>query len=188
MWDEEDGFFYDVLRLPDGKRQRLKVRSMVGLLPLAAVAIFEEDIARAAAELPRAPGSSSTATRSSRAIIHMPTSPGCAAGACSRSSTRRSCGAILARMLDENEFLGPHGIRALSRYHLEHPFVFSRRRAGISRGLSAGRFGHRDVRRQFKLARPGLDAGELADHPALLSSPLLRRRFKVECPTGSGSR
>ncbi len=44
MWDEEDGFFYDVLRLPDGEAMRLKVRSMVGLLPLAAVAIFEEDI------------------------------------------------------------------------------------------------------------------------------------------------
>ena len=44
MWDEEDGFFYDVLRLPDGSATRLKVRSMVGLLPLAAVAVFEEDI------------------------------------------------------------------------------------------------------------------------------------------------
>ena len=43
MWDEEDGFFYDVLRLPNGQAFRLKVRSMVGLLPLAAVAIFEED-------------------------------------------------------------------------------------------------------------------------------------------------
>src|SRR5258708_27600291 len=44
LWDEEDGFFYDVLRLPDGSPLRLKVRSMVGLLPLAAIAIFEEDI------------------------------------------------------------------------------------------------------------------------------------------------
>ena len=44
LWDEEDGFFYDVLCLPDGRALRLKVRSMVGLLPLAAVAIFEDDI------------------------------------------------------------------------------------------------------------------------------------------------
>ena len=44
MWDEEDGFFYDVLRLPDGRATRLKVRSMVGLLPLTAVSVFEEDI------------------------------------------------------------------------------------------------------------------------------------------------
>ncbi len=44
MWDEEDGFFYDVLRLPDGSAMRLKVRSMVGLLPLTAVAVFEENV------------------------------------------------------------------------------------------------------------------------------------------------
>ena len=44
MWDEEDGFFYDVLRLPDGSAQRLKVRSMVGLLPLCAVTVFEGEI------------------------------------------------------------------------------------------------------------------------------------------------
>jgi hypothetical protein len=50
MWDEEDGFFYDVLRFPDGGATRLKVRSIVGLLPLAAVAVFEEDIL---AKLPR---------------------------------------------------------------------------------------------------------------------------------------
>src|SRR5678810_555776 len=59
MWDEEDGFFYDVLRLPDGKATRLKVRSMVGLLPLAAVAIFDEDIAQ---RLP-------TFTRNARAFL-----------------------------------------------------------------------------------------------------------------------
>ena len=41
MWDEADGFFYDVLRLPDGRAQRLKVRSMVGLLPLGAATVFE---------------------------------------------------------------------------------------------------------------------------------------------------
>src|SRR5215218_4184962 len=50
MWDDEDGFFYDVLRFPDGSATRLKVRSIVGLLPLAAVAIFEEDVL---AKLPR---------------------------------------------------------------------------------------------------------------------------------------
>ena len=44
MWDEEDGFFYDVLRLPDGQAQRLKVRSMVGLLPLCAATMFEGEL------------------------------------------------------------------------------------------------------------------------------------------------
>ena len=54
MWDEEDGFFYDVLRLPDGSATRLKVRSIVGLLPLAGVAVFEEDILEKLPTLSRA--------------------------------------------------------------------------------------------------------------------------------------
>ena len=117
MWDEEDGFFYDVLRLPDGQATRLKVRSMVGLLPLAAVAIFEENVTREAADVPAsARGISSRRHPELTANVHMPAEPGVSwTAACSPSSTRTSCGAILARMLDENEFLGPHGIRALSR-------------------------------------------------------------------------
>ena len=47
MWDEEDGFYYDLLRLPDGSAQRLKVRSMVGLLPLCATTIFEKSMREA---------------------------------------------------------------------------------------------------------------------------------------------
>ena len=46
MWDEEDGFFYDVLRLPDGRSERLKVRSMVGLLPFCAVTVFEQKLVK----------------------------------------------------------------------------------------------------------------------------------------------
>ena len=62
MWDEEDGFFYDVLRLPDGSAERLKVRSMVGLLPLCAVTVFDGEIAE---EIPgdRARGCAGSSTR-----------------------------------------------------------------------------------------------------------------------------
>ena len=63
MWDEEDGFFYDVLRLPDGNATRLKVRSMVGLLPLAAVTIFEADVASGCPSFPGTPATSSSASR-----------------------------------------------------------------------------------------------------------------------------
>ena len=90
---------------------------------------------------------------------------------------------ILSRMLDENEFLSPHGIRSLSRYHADHPYVFDVRRAGVSGGLPAGGIRHRHVRRQLQLARAGLDAGQRADHPraaALLS--LLRRQFQDRMP------
>ena len=127
MWDEEDGFYYDVLRLPDGTATRLKVRSMVGLLPLCATTVTEpwqrERVPRlnayAAERLRRMPQLAQS--------IH-PTGPG-ARGYADRGilavvkpeRLRR----ILSRLLDENEFLSQYGIRALSRYHLDHPYVFN---------------------------------------------------------------
>jgi hypothetical protein len=124
MWNEEDGFFYDVLRLPNGESFQMKVRSMVGLLPLTAVAIFEEDLQeklptfrkRAKEFLDRHPELA--------ANMHMPPAPGLAGRRMLSTVTEDKLRRILTKMLDENEFLGPHGIRALSRYHIEHPFVF----------------------------------------------------------------
>jgi hypothetical protein len=126
MWDEEDGFYYDLLRLPDGRATRLKVRSMVGLLPLCAATVIEEwqreAVPRASAALqrrlrrmpelakcihPTGPGHFGVANRGIVALLHP-------------ERLRR----VLAKMLDENEFLGPHGIRSLSRFHEKHPFVF----------------------------------------------------------------
>jgi hypothetical protein len=124
MWDEQDGFFYDLLRLPDGKAMRLKVRSMVGLLPLCAATVIPpgaigsvpglleriDFFVRKHPELARnisPPGRPGVGGRHLLAILD-------------EQKLRR----VLARMLDEQEFLGPHGIRALSRHHLDHPFVF----------------------------------------------------------------
>jgi len=126
MWDEEDGFYYDVLRLPDGGATRLKVRSMVGLLPLCATtvvepwqrervpnttAIYYERLRHMPALLesihPSGPGHRGVADRGIFALVKP-------------ERLRR----ILSRMLDESEFLSPYGIRALSRYHDKHPFVF----------------------------------------------------------------
>jgi hypothetical protein len=126
MWDKEDGFYYDVLRLPDGTAARLKVRSMVGFLPLrAAIAVdawqrgrvprlttqMAERIRRMPELLqsihPTGPGHLGIAERGILAIVN-------------QDRLRR----ILTRMLDENEFLSPHRIRSLSRYHAEHPYVF----------------------------------------------------------------
>ncbi len=97
LWDEEDGFFYDVLRLPDGTAQRLKVRSMVGLLPLCATTILPAEGVHLDDDM--------VARLRMLAVFD-------------QDKLRR----VLARMLDENEFLGPYGLRALSRYHAEHPF------------------------------------------------------------------
>jgi len=127
MWDEADGFYYDVLRLPDGGATRLKVRSMVGLLPLWATTVVEpwqrervphttaiySDRVRHMPELlesihPTGPDHRGVADRGIFALVNP-------------ERLRR----ILSRMLDENEFLSPFGIRALSRYHDQHPFVFN---------------------------------------------------------------
>jgi hypothetical protein len=124
LWDEEEGFYYDVMRMPDGHRIQLKVRSLVGLLPLCAATVFEGDlvdqypemveliqefIEHFATDLPALadlPGPNADGHR----ILSL----------VDEDRLRR----ILVAMLDEAEFLGPHGIRAVSRRHLEHPCVF----------------------------------------------------------------
>jgi hypothetical protein len=124
MWDEEDGFFYDVLRLPDGSATRMKVRSMVGLLPLAAVAIFEEsEIAKLPNFLQRAKAFYDRHPEL-LANMHLPSEPGCGGRRMLSLFNEAKLRRVLVRMLDESEFLSPYGIRALSRYHQEHPFVF----------------------------------------------------------------
>jgi hypothetical protein len=127
MWDEEDGFYYDLLRLPDGSATRLKVRSMVGLLPLCAATVVErwqrERVPRSTAawgmrmqqmpELltsvhPTGPGHWGVDERGIIALVNP-------------DRLRR----ILSRMLDESEFLSPYGIRSLSKFHAAHPYVFN---------------------------------------------------------------
>jgi hypothetical protein len=125
MWDEEDGFYYDVLRLPDESAARLKVRSMVGLLPLCATTVIEpwqrERVPRLTTHvlerLRRMP--------ELRESIH-PTGPdhlGVSDRGIIALVNPERLRRIMARLLDENEFLSPYGIRALSRYHAEHPYV-----------------------------------------------------------------
>jgi hypothetical protein len=189
MWDEEDGFYYDVLRHPDGSAQRLKVRSMVGLLPLCATTIIEpwqrERVPRAVRtvfeRLQRMP--------ELRESIHA-TGPGHfgygergIVALVNENRLRR----ILARMLDENEFLSPYGIRALSRYHADHPYVVQA--------------GGQEYRVNYLPAES--DTGMFGGNSnwrgpiwmpvnALLIRALLSfylfygDNFKIECPTGSG--
>ena len=118
MWDEEDGFFYDVLRTPDGGATRLKVQSMVGLLPLAAATVFTGKVARAPARAGRAgrAGSSSTAP-SWWATSTIPASRATTTGALLAILGEDRLRRVLAHMLDENEFLSPYGIRSLSAKH-----------------------------------------------------------------------
>ena len=179
MWDEEDGFFYDVLRLPDGQAQRLKVRSLVGLLPLCASTVFEGDVVTrnpkllelielarkrhpelATAVAPTDEGFVGYKDRRLLSILN-------------KTKLKR----VLGYMLDEQEFFGPYGIRSLSRYHLDHPYTVQGRRTGLQGRLPAGRIGHRHVRRELQLAGPGVDAGQRADRAGPPQPVrLLRRR------------
>ena len=124
MWDEEDGFFYDVLRLPDGQAQRLKVRSMVGpAAPVRGHDVSTESCWRSipnsasGSMVPRALGPNCVAA------IHDPLKVGVAGRRLASILDETKLRRVLAKMLDENEFLSHFGIRSLSRYHADHPYV-----------------------------------------------------------------
>jgi hypothetical protein len=126
MWDEADGFFYDVLRTPDGRAMRLKVRSMVGLLPLCASSVFPPEMAN---RFPRLTEMiAQFRKRHPELVSQVAPSNGDFVGHKGRRLlsllSRKKLERVLTYLLDEDEFLGPHGVRSLSRYHLEHPFRF----------------------------------------------------------------
>lgn len=190
LWDEEDGFYYDLLRLPDGRAVPLRVRSMVGLLPLCATTVVEpyqrehlphllehasrrmNQMRQASAIHPTGPGQLGVGDRGILALVNP-----------------HRLVHILSRMLDENEFLSPYGLRSLSRYHAEHPYIFY--------------VDGRTYRVDYRPAES--DSGMFGGNSnwrgpiwfpvnALIIRALLQfylyygDDFKVECPTGSGNR
>ena len=187
MWDEEDGFFYDVLRLPDGKAQRLKVRSMVGLLPLCAVTVFEGELKRKVPELVNRLRQFLLARPELTAFIHDPVKPGVAGRQMSSPLNEAKLRRVLARMLDEKEFLSPYGIRSISRYHADHPFVFQvggqEYRVSYLPGESdSGMFGgNSNWRGPIWMPVNALIIRALLQYYLYYGDD-----FKIECPTGSG--
>jgi hypothetical protein len=190
MWDEEDGFYYDVLRLPDGRATRLKVRSMVGLLPICATTVIEpwqrERVPRVVEvikeRLERMPELRESIHPSGQG--HLGYGERGIAALVNPVRLRR----ILTRMLDEKEFLSPYGIRALSKYHDAHPYIFS--------------VGGQEYRVNYLPAES--DTGMFGGNSnwrgpvwmpvnALLIRALMSYylyygdSFKIECPTGSGN-
>jgi hypothetical protein len=189
MWDEEDGFYYDVLRLPDGRSTRLKVRSMVGLLPLAATTVVEkwqrERVPRVMAVIQErqrrmpelaatmhatGPGHFGVAERGLLALVN-------------EDRLRR----ILSKMLDENEFLGPHGIRALSKFHERHPYTFNvhgqeHRVDYLPAESNNGMFGGNSNWR----GPVWMPVNVILIRALLNYFTYYGDSFKVECPTGSG--
>jgi hypothetical protein len=189
MWDEEDGFFYDVLRLPDGRAQRLKVRSMVGLLPLCAATLFEGSMAIKYPELAERVQWFLDARPELIADIHDPRKPGVAGRRLCSILDNTKLRRVLEKMLDENEFLSEFGIRSLSRYHAEHPYVFH---AGgqeycvsyLPAESDTGMFGgNSNWRGPIWMPVNALIIRALLNYYAYYGDD-----FTVECPTGSGRR
>ncbi len=191
MWDEADGFFYDLLRLPDGTGMRLKVRSMVGLLPLCAATVLEGDL------LERFPRLRELIalfrSRHPEVVAHVaPTEEGYVGYANRRLLSvlnKKKLERVLGYLLDENEFLGPYGIRSLSRYHRDHPFVFhlEGRAYDVSylpAESNTGMFGgNSNWRGPVWMPVNGLIIRGLLNLYLFYGDD-----FKVECPTGSGNR
>ncbi|UCD99435.1 MAG: glucosidase [Chloroflexota bacterium] len=123
LWDEEDGFFYDVLVMPDGSGHRIRVHSMVGLLPLTAVAVIEPEIIASMPDVVERVRAFINKRPELVANIHPISKPGVDGrrllSILNESKLRR----VLEQMLDEDHFLSPYGIRSLSRWHLDHPYT-----------------------------------------------------------------
>ena len=191
MWDEKDGFFYDVLRLPNGDATRLKVRSMVGLLPLCAATVFEGET------LERMPRLRELIAlfrqRHPDVFAHIaPTADGYVGYGNRRLLSvlnKAKLERVLGYLLDEEEFLGPHGIRSLSKFHDRHPFVFHvEGQAHVVSYLPAesdnGMFGgNSNWRGPIWLPVNALIIRALLQYYAYYGDD-----FTVECPTGSGNR
>jgi len=185
LWDEADGFFYDVLRLPDGSATRLKVRSMVGLLPLCATSITEPW------QRHRAPGVMTLFEERRRRMPELLANVYAGRGHADRGlmtlvsppRLRR----ILARVLDEDEFLSAFGIRALSRYHREHPYAFNvagreYRVSYVPADSDSGTFGGNSNWR----GPIWMPVNVLIIRALLTFYAFFGDSFKVQCPTGSG--
>jgi Mannosylglycerate hydrolase MGH1-like glycoside hydrolase domain len=187
MWDEQDGFFYDVLRLPDGQAQRLKVRSMVGLLPLCAVTVFEGELLARYPEIGKRLHRFLEARPELRAFIHDPAERGQGGRRLLAILDETKLRRVLATMLDEKEFLSPYGIRALSRYHAEHPYVFhvggqEYRVAYLPAESDTGMFGGNSNWR----GPIWMPVNALIIRALLQYYTYYGDAFTIECPTGSG--
>ncbi len=187
LWDQEDEFFYDALHRPDGRNTPLRVRSIVGLIPLFAVETLDPELVERLPEfrqrlewfLSHRPELASLVSRwhqpgeGERRLLSL------------LRGHRMKC--LLRRMLDENEFLSPHGIRALSRYHAAHPYRFD------SNG-SSFEVNYEPAESETALFGGNSNWRGPVWFPLnyLLIESLLRfhhyygNDFKVECPTGSG--
>ncbi|MEA2693720.1 MAG: hypothetical protein QOJ16_3107 [Acidobacteriota bacterium] len=187
LWDEEDQFFYDVLRLPDGRSFPLKVRSLVGLTPLFAVEVLDAEL------LHRLPGFCSRLEwfldyrPDLAALVSRWHVPGGADQRLLSLLRGHRLKALLRRMLDESEFLSPYGVRSLSKYHQDHPYVLEIGGKSFSIDYEPGESttgvfgGNSNWRGPVWFPMNYLIIQSLHRFHSYYGED-----FKVECPTGSG--
>jgi hypothetical protein len=189
MWDEEDGFFYDVLKRPDGTATRLKVRSLVGLLPMCATTVIQGEVRKQLPDVIKKLGKfledhpKFTESMSVESALNDGVGGTRFLDVMHEGQYRR----VLSRMLDEAEFLGPYGIRSISRYHLDHPYVFDVdgkefRVQYVPAESDTGMFGGNSNWR----GSVWMPINVLIIRSLMNLYRYYGNDFQVECPTGSG--
>jgi hypothetical protein len=187
LWDDEDEFYYDELNLPDGKITKLKIRSMVGLIPLFAIETLEPECLQNLPSFNRRLKWTLTNRPDLANLVSSWEVPGVGQRRLLSLLRGSRMKKLLRRMLDETEFLSPHGVRALSRVHLDQPYVFS----------SRGQF-HAVYYEPAESRSPAFGGNSNWRGPVwfpvnyLIIESLQKFHhyygddFKIECPTGSG--
>ncbi len=188
LWDEQDGFFYDVMRMPNGQTFPLKVRSLVGLLPLCAATVFDPGtVDNNPLLVERALEFVEHFSDSVPSLAHLP-GPGDKGRRMLSLVDESQLRQILTIMLDEEEFLGPYGIRSISRRHLEDPCRFdwggqSYEVHYLPAESDTGMFGGNSNWRG-----PVWFPMNVVILRALMQlHRYYGENFKIECPTGSGN-
>ncbi len=188
LWDEEDGFYYDALHLPDGRQLPLRVRSMVGLIPLYAVTVLEQETLEKFPGFKRRLDWFIRNRADLKENVACMETPGMGARRLLAIAYRGKLQRILQRMLDESEFFSPFGIRAVSKYHQEHPYCLKLNGhdyfvhyepAESTSGLFGGNSNWRGP--------IWFPVNYLIIEALWRFHSYLGDSFKVECPTGSGN-
>ncbi len=187
LWSEEDGFFYDVLHLPDSSSLPLRVRSMVGLIPLFAVEIMEPELLDSMPSFKKRLEWFIQNRQDLMGNMACMNTPGNKERRLFSIAGREQLGRILQLMLDESEFLSPHGVRALSRYHRDHPYkleldgtthIVDYEPGESTTGLFGGNSNWRGP--------VWFPVNFLLVHSLRRFYEYYGESLKVECPTGSG--
>ncbi len=184
MWNEEENFFYDLLCLPDGRTFHMKIRSLVGLLPLCAATVFESNVYDRYPEL--LSRIHSFLEQHSELKLNMTARRNGGNGLLSVLDETK-LRSVLAKMLDENEFLSEYGIRSISKYHEQNPYVLHIQGQEFRVDYWPGESQNSMFGGNSNWRGPiWFPINALIVRALFHSYEYYGEEFKVECPTGSG--